>query len=359
MTLATRSGRRRSVAALAPVVLVVLSLGRSAPVAAEPQPDPDTPQAAAQGFTRGGQGYLMDEGRFRVIAVPSATGTLPYGINNRRQIVGVYDDARGRSHGFVWEQGRFRTIDHPRATGTIPGLISGGGAFGINNRGQIVGAYVSRDGHLRGYLWERGRFRTIADAPGATDTTPIDINDRGQITIQASADEPFLNFLLDDGEFTRIEFPGAVGTTVHKIDNRGQIVGVYDDGRIGQHGFTLNRGRYRTLDFPGTTFTGVNSSNTRGQIVGYILEGDLAQPRLRGAILSRGRLTTFDAPGPPRGPAGTTAVDINDRGQIVGFKTPLPETTAASSRQAADMAPLNVGTGPTMPTPSQASTDSR
>jgi probable HAF family extracellular repeat protein len=242
----------------------------------------------------------------------------------------------------VWERGRFVTIDHPRATGTIPDLISGGGAFGINNRGQVVGVYVSRDGHLHGYLWDRGRFRTIADAPRATDTAPIDINDRRQITIHASsAAEPFLNFLVDDGEFTRIQFPGAVGTTVHKIDNRGQIVGVYDDGSPGQHGFTLNRGRYRTIDFPGTTFTGVNSSNTRGQIVGYILEGDLAQPRLRGAILSRGRLTTFDAPVPPRGPAGTTAVDINDRGQIVGFKSPLPDTTAASSQQAADMAPLH------------------
>ena len=122
-----------------------------------------------------------------------------------------------------------------------------------------------------------------------------------------------------------------MATLVHKIDDRGQVVGVYLDDAGDQLGFTLNRGRYHSIEFPGTTVTGVNASNTRGQIVGYIEEGDPAQPTVRGAILHRGRLTTFDAPGPPAGPAATSAYDINDRGQIVGAKLPAPDATAAAT----------------------------
>jgi uncharacterized membrane protein len=291
-------------------------------------------QATAGGFTMGGQGYLLDDGQFRRIAVPGATGTLPYGIDNRGQVVGIYDDPRGRSHGFAWERGSFRTIDVPVPTGTTPDGISGSGALDINNRGQIVGAYVGTDGHEHGYLRERGQFQII-DAPGSTDTIAFSINDRGQITVQSSSpDEPDRSFLLDHGHFTRIQFPAAADTLVHKNNNDGEIVGVYSDGSLQQHGFTLSNGRYRTVDYPGTTVTGVNASNTRGQIVGYLFEGDPADPAnlaIHGAILTRGRLTTFDAPGPPSGHTGTTVYDINDRGQMVGAKLPLPDTTTAAA----------------------------
>jgi uncharacterized membrane protein len=203
---------------------------------------------------------------------------------------------------------------------------------------------VGRDGRAHGYLWDRGRFRTI-DAPGADNTSTFGINNRGQITIQASsADEPSLMFLLDDGEFTRVEVPGADFTLVHKVDNRGQVVGVYTDRDGVQHGFTLNRSRYRTIDFPGTSVTGVNASNVRGDIVGYYFEGDPANPTaLHGAVLSRGRLRLFDAPDQPRDRAGTSAYDINDRGQLVGGASlglrPASTTSESPPGMADRMAP--------------------
>jgi uncharacterized membrane protein len=65
-------------------------------------------------------------------------GTIPYGINNRGQIVGttVSDPAGTTGHGFLLAngvKGPFTSIDFPGAPTTL--------AFGINNLGQIVGVY--------------------------------------------------------------------------------------------------------------------------------------------------------------------------------------------------------------------------
>jgi hypothetical protein len=43
------------------------------------------------------------------------------------QVVGDYQDANGRFHGYVWERGRFRTID-------VAGQPGPTTATGINNR---------------------------------------------------------------------------------------------------------------------------------------------------------------------------------------------------------------------------------
>jgi hypothetical protein len=55
-------------------------------------------------------------------------------------------------------------------------------------------------------------------------------------------------------------------------------------------------------------------ANNRGQIVGQYVETDL---RCHGFVLSRGAFTTIDD---PDALSSTGASDINDRGQIVGFR---------------------------------------
>ena len=85
----------------------------------------------------------------------------------------------------------FTTIDIPGAT-----VIQ---AFGINNRGQIVGRYIPVGGRfLRSYVLDHGTFTTI-DAPGA----------------------------------------GSAGTVLSGINDRGDIVGNVGLGSAG-HGFILN-----------------------------------------------------------------------------------------------------------------------
>jgi hypothetical protein len=53
------------------------------------------------GFVRDARGHYR-----RLPDVPGALVTLPQGLNNRGQIVGLYIDADGNQHGYLLERGR-------------------------------------------------------------------------------------------------------------------------------------------------------------------------------------------------------------------------------------------------------------
>src|SRR5262249_61850180 len=68
---------------------------------------------------------------------PGSQLTIPTDINDRGQILGNYDDNVGLPHGFLLDHGGFTTIDvsFPNALFTQ--------VSGINNRGQVVGRYLT------------------------------------------------------------------------------------------------------------------------------------------------------------------------------------------------------------------------
>jgi probable HAF family extracellular repeat protein len=94
-------------------------------------------------------------------------------------------------------------INYSRASSTSLG--------GINNEGQLVGSYTA-SGVTHGFLDSNGVFTAI-DVPGSADTTPIGINDGGDIVgsfdypdslfregfVAAPAPEPATVFLLVGG----------------------------------------------------------------------------------------------------------------------------------------------------------------
>jgi len=97
----------------------------------------EIPDDHAVGINNAGQiigirGLLDVNGTFTNIAVPGASPTFLYGINNTGQIVGSFEDSSG-VHGFVYAGGTFSTIDLPLRTE----------AFGINDAGHIVGSTQS------------------------------------------------------------------------------------------------------------------------------------------------------------------------------------------------------------------------
>jgi uncharacterized membrane protein len=92
------------------------------------------------------------------------------------------------------------------------------------------------------------------------------------------------------------------------------VVGEYLDATGRYHGYVWKRGRFTTIDVPGTAGTSALEVNNRGQVTGLTGDDPTAPD---GFLLDRGRFTTFDAPGATI----TFAAGLDDRGQVVGFST--------------------------------------
>jgi hypothetical protein len=101
--------------------------------------------------------------------VPGAVVTAVNGINNRGQIAGAYVDVDGTTHGFVRRRGAdIETVEHPDAAGL------GTAVYAINDRGELTGAYLttSTQGRERGVssaqAREAGEAREARDLDGVT-----------------------------------------------------------------------------------------------------------------------------------------------------------------------------------------------
>jgi probable HAF family extracellular repeat protein len=184
---------------------------------------------------------------------------------------------------FVLDKGRFTGFD-------APGPVGNDNLVKINNRGQIAGGYLEDyvedstgatvGGRSHGFLRDRRGRITRIDVPGAAGTTPNDLNVAGTI-VGIYSDDPLhrtdaiRSFLRDArGRYTSIRVPGAVQVQARGINNRGQVVGEYRDGAGGFHGFRWDKGRVVTLD-RGPADVAVCCSffdiNDRGQLIGLYL----------------------------------------------------------------------------------------
>src|SRR5207302_855466 len=84
------------------------------------------------------------------------------------------------------------------------------------------------------------------------------------------------------GEFQLIDFPGlkVPCTAVRWINERGDMAGVFEFVDtiedcyvpLTLHGFLLRQGEYARIDFPGSTGTQINAINDDGEIVGFYID---------------------------------------------------------------------------------------
>lgn len=95
-----------------------------------------------QGFVKPKSGVSLT-----TLAVPDASVTQLFGINDGGIAVGTYVDASGLSHGMAYNlaTGKITHLDDPNGTmGTV--------LNGINNKGEIVGFYTDAAGNTHGLL---------------------------------------------------------------------------------------------------------------------------------------------------------------------------------------------------------------
>ena len=216
----------------------------------------------------GTHGFLRRNGVFTTIGVPQATFTAARGINARGDIVGRADDAAGHQHGFLLRDGQFTLVDFPGASATV--------ALGVNNAGDVTGQYVNPSGAESGFLLRDGAFHKVRviDSCG---TEVWMAQDDGKVSVGefcSPTDHKIHGYLRPRPDnFQNIDFAGADCTSARWINEKDDIVGAYgntlDECSASQfHGFVLRQGLYAAIDFPGSMFTDAQAINDYGVIVG-------------------------------------------------------------------------------------------
>jgi hypothetical protein len=248
---------------------------------------------------------------FTTIKMPGATNTEPFGINNAGEIVGAYTtDNLGvdypndypdlfpiGDHGFLDDNGTYTKVDVPGATSTIP--------LGINDFGQIVGAYSNSTG-IHGFEDINNTFTTIDDPNGVGTTRAVGINNAGIIVGHYGSDYDNLSTSgFTESEVNNKMVYTALPDPAEAINNYGIIVLDNNTETILDTNKTLTN--ISATWYAPSAFKGISDS-------GDIVSNDV----IRSASGTIAHITpTAGLPGTPYS-SSITANDINNRGQIVG-----------------------------------------
>lgn len=244
----------------------------------------------------------------REIVAPDGNRFEPTALNSLGQVAGALQLADGKIwHAATWDNGRVTDL------GTLGGKYSA--AFGINDRGQVVGYAYTPDGQERAFLWEKGNMSALSipvDEPSAARA----VNDHGQVIGTSHRSGRSRSWFWDNGKVVELGslVGGDTGSTVAEaINSRGQVAGYSDaPGLDLQHGFLWERDLMTDLGTLGGDWSRALAVNEAGSAAGWssLKGGDDHACLWRG-----GQAVDLGALGGTVGEAH----GINDRGEAVGF----------------------------------------
>ena len=231
---------------------------------------------------------------------------------------------------FLWQNGEMAPLP------TLGG--NNGQAFGVNNRGQVVGLAENTTPdptcpfppappffsvlESKPVVWEKGKVQELPTIPGDPDGSVSAINDNGQAVGQTgNCTGPLHGVLWHNGTASDLGTLGGLVLSPFDINNRGQVVGsaVSPDGTIflaflWQNGVATSLG---TL--PPDVFSLALGINDRGQIVGDSCDMSFS---CRAFLWQNGTMTELNSlVHDPNAPFLETGNGINSRGQIAGKTT--------------------------------------
>ena len=247
---------------------------------------------------------------FTSFDIPGATSYFVAGINDEGLVAGTWLAADGSDVGFIrFPDGRISTpIVDPNDNSGVTVLRA------INDEGVIAGFYGANVSN--GFLLAEGKFRAV-DFPGAVATALRGINNLGDLSgtysvVDLNADEfgfiiprrgPAISFKLAD--------PTGTGIVVGGINDLRQLVGYYTDASSTLVGFLRQpSGQFVSVIVPGAVSTQVYGINDCGIMVGVWGDGSTAH----GFYGRPGNLHSFDVPGA----IATFSQGINNEGRLVG-----------------------------------------
>lgn len=186
------------------------------------------------------EAVVWGPGKGEIRELPPLSGDTvgaAFGINEKGQVVGAtticaFPSFSLPTHAVLWQNGK--AINLP----TLGGIMSNA-ALSINNRGQIVGVSdLPGDAATHAVLWQRGKITDLGTLPGDYFSFAYGINDEGQVIIQ-SCD---INFncraaLWQNGSMTDVNTltpPGSLYLALAQhINNQGEITGQGFDPNTG------------------------------------------------------------------------------------------------------------------------------
>jgi probable HAF family extracellular repeat protein len=234
---------------------------------------------------------------FTFLTAPHSAETEAYGINNNGQVVGYFQPPLNHWHGFIYDINTqtYTTLAVPGAPHTISTTI----AFGINDSGSVVGGYIRmNNGVFHGYLRDSaGNYSAVTFPlqPRGLSQYPTGINNAGDVVgFYALPGANNRNgYLLQQGVFTPLSYPGSTDTVAQAINDGGTIVGWYIINTV-VHGFMYANGIYSEVVIPGASLVEVLGINNLGDMVGFYEDASKAG---HGFLIKQGNLQTIDCPG--------------------------------------------------------------
>jgi probable HAF family extracellular repeat protein len=271
-------------------------------------------------FTLAAANAALAHPEYRVTIVGPAN-SYAYDINKAGVVVGAYPVAFNVYHAFL-----------NRGTGMVDlGTLGGASsqARAINDKGEVLGNWVTGAGQSRGFIYYHGKLRDLRPIPGRS-TGFTDINNAGYITAVGTIPGSSLgsrSFLrAPDGSFRDIGNLPADNplTYAQRLNNRNQITGAsgpltFPDQPL--RAFVWSKGVLRDLGDLGGEPNGGLAINDRGQITGYafVPNGFRNQTAF---LYSNGRLIDIDGR-PPTAERFSAGTGINNLGHIVGTSNHL------------------------------------
>lgn len=166
-------------------------------------------------------GYTID--------YPDATYTYLYGVNSDRQLVGAYQITTFRGFVYdpdqqIWKTFAVDGFDHTYAND-------------INDSGMIVGRASSNYESVGFITQDRGDTFQIINHPTQkgpnTYTEAYGVNNKGDIVGRYNSS----GFVKKGSQWVPVNYPGAWRTIVEDINDSGVIIGWYEYPGTGVHGF--------------------------------------------------------------------------------------------------------------------------
>lgn len=235
------------------------------------------------------------------------------GINHSKQIVGYYGSGaaghpnKGYRVSPPFHVPNFSAENFPHSVQTQ--------VTAINNLNDTAGFWVDKSGVNHGFIHWNGKFASYTVA-GSKVTQILGLNNSGQAVGFSTQNDKNAAFQLDrvTKKFTAIGPPGAANVTATSINNPGEVVGFYKNGRK-TIGFVKIGSSYGKLSYPGSKFTMPFGVNNHGDIAGAYLD---SSHKTHGFLFeaATSKWTSFDD---PNGVGTTTINGLNDRKDMVGF----------------------------------------